>query len=89
MHTGKPAKRAYMPYKSLAELPESVRREFSLGDQRAYAAAYNCAWEQFRSLAGEPSLRGGIAAKAARRAVSKDHYPPGEEGGLRQGGKVP
>lgn len=37
----------YMPYKSLDELPETVKEHLPHHGQEIYLAAYNSAWEQY------------------------------------------
>ena len=62
-----------MPYKNLQELPEDVRRPLPLEAQRIYAAAFNCAWEQYRSLEIEQGVeaRRNMADRVAWAAVSE------------------
>ena len=64
-----------MPYKSVSELPESVRDNLPKHAQEIYQAAYNSAWEQY----DEPEERRGgadreeTAHKVAWAAVKKKY----------------
>ena len=56
-----------MPYKSRADLPESVRENLPAHAQGIYEEAYNSAWEQF----GQDEAR---AHRVAWGAVQKKYH---------------
>jgi cation transport regulator len=64
-----------MPYKSISELPESVRDHLPKHAQEIYVAAFNSAWEQY----DKPEERRGDATreetahKVAWSAVKNDY----------------
>lgn len=62
-----------MPFKNLGELPSSVAEVLPPAGRELYAAAHNCAWEQYRRLAGGggPGSREDMAERAAWLAVSR------------------
>jgi cation transport regulator len=62
-----------MPYKSIQELPESVRKHLPKHAQEIYRAAYNSAW-------GENNHNEERAHRVAWAAV-KDDYVKDEESG--------
>jgi cation transport regulator len=71
-----------MPYKSISDLPESVRDNLPKQAQEIYRAAFNNAWEEYK----DPEDRRGNASreetahKVAWAAV-KDKYEKGENNG--------
>jgi cation transport regulator len=70
-----------MPYKSINELPESVRDNVPKHAQEIYKEAYNSAWEQYK----DPEDRRGDASReeTAHRvawAAVKEKYEKGENG---------
>jgi cation transport regulator len=70
-----------MPYHKLAELPDSVKENLPRQAQEIYLAAFNSAWDQYRS----PKDRSGdddretVAHKVAWAAVKKKFEKRGGE----------
>jgi cation transport regulator len=70
-----------MPYRTVAELPESVKDNVPKHAQEIYKEAYNSAWDQY----DKPSERRGNASreetahKVAWNAV-KQEYKKGDDG---------
>ena len=64
-----------MPYKTIADLPDSVKHVLPIHAQEIYAAAFNHAWEEYKN----PQKRQGqeskeqIAHKVAWTAVEKKY----------------
>jgi cation transport regulator len=70
-----------MPYHTIAELPESVRKYLPKHAQEIFKEAFNHAWEQYASPAdrrGDAS-REETAYRVAWSAV-KNEYEKGEDG---------
>ena len=70
-----------MPYKSISELPDSVRDHVPKHAQEIYKEAFNSAWEQYAKSGdrrGDDS-REEVAHKVAWAAVKKT-YSKGEDG---------
>lgn len=74
-----------MPYKSVDELPDSVKDNLPKHAQEIYMEAFNSAWEQY----DEPEERRGddsreeTAHKVAWAAVTKQ-YEKGDDGKWRR-----
>ncbi|MBZ0297876.1 MAG: putative cation transport regulator ChaB [Anaerolineae bacterium] len=70
-----------MPYKTLSDLPDSVRDNLPKHAQQIYQEAYNSAWDEYK----DPDDRRGDASreetahKVAWAAVKKD-YEKGSDG---------
>jgi cation transport regulator len=70
-----------MPYKSISELPDSVRDNIPKHAQEIYKEAYNSAWEQYEDAEdrrGDAS-REETAHRVAWAAVKRD-YEKGDDG---------
>ena len=70
-----------MPYKTVSELPESVRDHVPKHAQEIYKEAFNHAWSEYADKAdrrGDES-REEAAHKVAWAAVKK-HYSKGDDG---------
>ena len=70
-----------MPYKSISDLPESVRDNVPKHAQEIYKEAYNSAWDQYKNAEerrGDAS-REETAHRVAWAAVKKE-YEKGENG---------
>ena len=70
-----------MPYKSISDLPESVRDNVPKHAQEIYKEAYNSAWDQYKDAKdrrGDAS-REETAHRVAWAAVKKE-YEKGENG---------
>lgn len=69
-----------MPYATVADLPETVRRHLPLHAQEIYRAAFNSAWEQYAHPTER--RRGGsreaVAHRVAWAAVKKLYEKRGE-----------
>lgn len=69
-----------MPYKTLSDLPESVRDNLPKHTQEIYKEAYNSAWDQYK----DPEDRRGDASreetahKVAWAAVKNSYEKQGE-----------
>lgn len=69
-----------MPYKNITELPDSIRRHLPKHAQEIYAAAFNNAWEHYRT----PDARQGKATreetahKVAWAAVKQQYEKHGD-----------
>jgi cation transport regulator len=69
-----------MPYEKPAELPDSVRDNLPKHAQEIYLAAYNNAWDQYRSpedRAGDDD-RETVAHKVAWSAVKQKYEKQGD-----------
>jgi cation transport regulator len=64
-----------MPYKKLADLPDSVRNNLPRHAQEIYLAAFNDAWEEYKSAHDRRSGddRESVAHKVAWSAVKKKY----------------
>lgn len=64
-----------MPYKSLAELPDSVRDNLPKHAQEIYKEAYNSAWEQYAdpSSRRDDASREEVAHRVAWAAVKQKY----------------
>ncbi|MGD8484491.1 MAG: ChaB family protein [Thioalkalispiraceae bacterium] len=64
-----------MPYKKLADLPDSVRNNLPRHAQEIYLAAFNDAWEEYKSAQDRRSGddRESVAHKVAWSAVKKKY----------------
>jgi cation transport regulator len=60
-----------MPYKSIADLPESVRHHLPSHAQEIYKEAFNSAYEEYRDR--DPEAREATAHKVAWSAVKKKY----------------
>lgn len=74
-----------MPYKSVDELPDSVKDNVPKHAQEIYMEAFNSAWEQY----DDPEERRGDASReeTAHRvawAAVKKQYEKGEDGNWRR-----
>jgi cation transport regulator len=58
-----------MPYRSIADLPSSVRGSLPKGAQEIYRAAYNAAWKEYADP-GKRRTRGSREQTAHRVAWS-------------------
>lgn len=70
-----------MPYRTLAELPDSVRDHVPKHAQEIYKEAFNSAWDQYK----DPNDRGGDASReeVSHRvawAAVKEKYEKGADG---------
>ena len=70
-----------MPYQSISDLPEAVRKHTPKHAQEIYKEAYNSAWDQY----DKPSERRGDASReeTAHRvawAALKQKYEKGDDG---------
>ncbi|RIK44918.1 MAG: putative cation transport regulator ChaB [Chloroflexi bacterium] len=64
-----------MPYKSLAELPDSVRDNLPKHAQEIYKEAYNSAWDQYAdpSSRRDDASREEVAHRVAWAAVKQKY----------------
>lgn len=64
-----------MPYKNLAELPESVRDNLPHHAQEIYKEAYNSAWEEYANPSSrrDDASREEVAHRVAWAAVKKTY----------------
>lgn len=69
-----------MPYKSLSELPDSVRDHLPKHAQEIYKEAYNSAWDQYADPASrrDDASREEVAHRVAWAAV-KQKYEKNEQ----------
>jgi len=71
-----------MPYKTVAELPQSVRDALAQHAQDIYRAAYNSAWDEY---ADTDKRRGGESREEAAHKVAwaavKDKYEKDDKSG--------
>ena len=70
-----------MPYRTLAELPDSVRDHVPKHAQEIYKEAFNSAWDQYK----DPNDRRGDASReeVSHRvawAAVKEKYAKGDDG---------
>ncbi|MGQ9682884.1 MAG: ChaB family protein [Anaerolineae bacterium] len=68
-----------MPYKTTADLPDSVRRHLPRHAQEIYLAAYNNAWETYHH---EEARAARVAWAAVKHQYEKDeqgHWVPKAE----------
>jgi len=63
-----------LPYKSVTDLPDAVRKHLPKGAQEIYREVFNSAWEQYAGRDG----REAIAHKVAWSAVKKKYCKRGE-----------
>jgi cation transport regulator len=70
-----------MPYKTLTELPESVRDNLPEHAQEIYKEAFNSAWEEYANLAArrDGASQEEVAHRVAWAAV-KQKYEKDEHG---------
>ena len=64
-----------MPYREIADLPDSVKHHLPRHAQEIYLAAFNNAWEEYASRADQEIL----AHKVAWAAVKKQYKKTGKE----------
>ncbi len=64
-----------MPYREIADLPDSVRHRLPRHAQEIYLAAFNSAWEEYASRED----REMVAHKVAWSAVKKQYVKIGKE----------
>ncbi len=64
-----------MPYREIADLPDSVRNHLPHHAQEIYLAAFNNAWEEYASRED----REVVAHKVAWAAVKKQYVKIGKE----------
>ena len=69
-----PAQGATVPYKSLDDLPDSIREHLPKHAQEIYRSVFNNAWQQY---AGRDD-REALAHKVAWSAVKKQYHKQGE-----------
>ena len=70
-----------MPYKTLSDLPDSVRDHLPKHAQEIYLAAFNNAWEQYfdpKDRRGKAS-REEVAHKVAWAAVKQQYEKKGDK----------
>ncbi|MBI2707247.1 MAG: ChaB family protein [Proteobacteria bacterium] len=69
-----------MPYKTISDLPDSVKNVLPSHAQDIYLAAFNHAWEEYKSpqKRATPESREEIAHKVAWAAVKKKYVKVGE-----------
>ncbi len=62
-----------MPYNSIGELPESVRKYLPLHAQEIYRSAFNSAWISYanRGLMGQEKIAHRVAWAAVKRSYRK------------------
>ena len=70
-----------MPYRTISELPDSVRDHVPKHAQEIYREAFNSAWDQYR----DPAARRGDASReeVSHRvawAAVKEKYEKGDDG---------
>jgi len=63
-----------MPYRKLADLPESVRAHLPTDAQKIYMEVFNNAWAEYRDRAD----REAVSHKVAWSAVKKKYRKQGE-----------
>ncbi|QDH69627.1 putative cation transport regulator ChaB [Marilutibacter alkalisoli] len=70
-----------MPYRSISELPDSVRDHTPKHAQEIYKEAYNSAWEQYKDASERrgDATREETAHRVAWSAV-KEKYEKGDDG---------
>lgn len=70
-----------MPYRSVSELPDSVRDHTPKHAQEIYKEAYNSAWEQYKDASERrgDATREETAHRVAWSAV-KEKYEKGDDG---------
>jgi cation transport regulator len=70
-----------MPYKSLSDLPDSVKDHLPHHAQEIYRAAFNNAWEEYKNPSTRTSItsREETAHKVAWAAVKKKYVKKGVE----------
>lgn len=61
-----------MPYASIADLPEAVRKHLPPHGQEIYREAFNSAWEQYASRGDREALAHKVAWSAVKRVYAKD-----------------
>lgn len=69
-----------MPYQSTSELPDSVKNVLPPHAQEIYLAAFNHAWEEYKSpqKRATPESREEVAHKVAWAAVKKKYEKVGD-----------
>ena len=70
-----------MPYKTLSDLPESVRVHLPKHAQEIYLAAFNNAWQEYRHPEDRrgKATRDEVAHKVAWAAVKQQYEKQGEK----------
>ena len=63
-----------MPYDTIAQLPDAVRRHLPKAAQEIYRAVFNNAWDEY----AERTDREALAHKVAWAAVKKQYEKHGE-----------
>jgi cation transport regulator len=64
-----------MPYRSVADLPEPLRRHLPRDAQQIYLKAFNHAWDEYARRADRES----VAHKVAWAAVKKSYQKSGDD----------
>lgn len=64
-----------MPYKSITDLPDSVREHLPKHAQEIYMQAYNNAWKQYAKRKDQEA----VAHKVAWSAVKKQYKKQGDK----------
>ncbi len=69
-----------MPYKTIGDLPESVRNTLPTHAQEIYRAAFNNAWNEYKDpqKRATPESREAIAHKVAWAAVKQKYIKKGD-----------
>ena len=60
-----------MPYREIADLPDSVKNHLPHHAQEIYLAAFNNAWEEYASREGRESLAHRVAWSAVKKQYKK------------------
>jgi cation transport regulator len=70
-----------MPYKTLSDLPDSVREHLPMHAQEIYLAAFNSAWDEYRDAKDrrDKASREQVAHKVAWGAVKMQYEKQGDK----------
>lgn len=70
-----------MPYRTISDLPESIRAHLPRHAQEIYLAAFNHAWQEYKDPASrrDSSSREEVAHKVAWAAVKHSYEKHGDK----------